>query len=117
ISVIGNDPDEVNADIPRNLAALKRIPGVIEAAASTTVPFGSGLWTDGVSTKSQSQGDAVRVGASRYMFTRGGPKAFGLKLLEGRFFNDSEYATASMDDTRMPSAPVVIVTRAVAQHL
>ncbi len=117
ISVIGNDPDEVNADVPRNLAALRRIPGVIEAAASTTVPFGSGLWTDGVSTKSQSQGEAVRVGASRYMFTRGGPKAFGLKLLEGRFFNDSEYATASMEDTRMPGAPVVIVTRALARHL
>src|SRR5699024_11368942 len=27
------------------------------------------------------------------------------------------YATASMEDTRMPGAPVVIVTRALARHL
>ena len=114
ISVKGTDLKLVSDDIPRNLASLRRIPGVVAVAATTTVPFGKGLGVDGVSAKPDST-DAP--GASRYMFTQGGPNTFGLQLLEGRFFNDDEYVAGKVGGTSVPDSPVVIVTWSLARRL
>ncbi|MGC1547494.1 MAG: FtsX-like permease family protein [Rhodanobacter sp.] len=114
ISVKGVDPKLVNDDIPRALASLRRIFGVVDAAATTTIPFGKGLGVDSVSTKPNS---TDTPGASRYMFTQGGPKTFGLQLLEGRFFSDDEYVASKAGGTSVPISYGVIVTRSLARRL
>ncbi|HLI19114.1 MAG TPA: FtsX-like permease family protein [Rhodanobacteraceae bacterium] len=115
ISVNGTDPRFVNADIPRDLAALQHIAGAIDAAAITSVPFGKSFGTDSVSAKAN---DPDASGASRYMFTRTGPRTLGLRLLEGRFFNEDEYADSKLgDNISVPSGHVVIVTQSLAKRL
>jgi putative ABC transport system permease protein len=114
ISVRGVDPNLVSDDIPRNLASLRRIPGVIGVAATTTIPFGKGLGVDGVSAEPDSKN---APGASRYMFTQGGPTTFGLQLLKGRFFSDSEYVTSKVGATSVPDGHVVIFTQSLARRL
>lgn len=114
ISVKGADPNLANDDIPRNLTSLRRIPGVVDVAATTTIPFGKGHGVDGVSAKPDS---TDRVGASRYMFTQGGPNTFGLRLLKGRFFNEDEYVTGSARGISVPISPSVIITSRLAHRL
>ncbi len=114
ISVTGNDPQRVNDDIPRNLAALRRIPGVIAAAVVTSVPFGKGFGIDSVSAQADGK-DAP--GSARYMFTQGGPEALGLQLLAGRFFSADEYAASKLAGSFMPNGDVVLVTTNLAQRL
>lgn len=114
ISVNGTDPKRVSDDIPRFLASLRRIPGVVDTAATTSIPFGKGLGVDSVSTKPDS---ADAPGASRYMFTQGGPNAFGLRLLEGRFFNDDEYIVGKVGGISVSVSDVVIITRSLAHRL
>ncbi|MGH8126131.1 MAG: ABC transporter permease [Rhodanobacteraceae bacterium] len=115
ISVKGTDPKLVNADIPRDLAALRRIPGVRDAAATTAVPFGKSYGTDSVAGKPNAQ---VSPGASRYMITRGGSETFGLQLLKGRFFNGDEYADSKLGGSlSIPPGHVVVITQSLAQQL
>lgn len=114
ISVTGTDPKLVNADIPRNLAALRGIAGVKAAAAVSAVPFGEANGVDGVTT---SQDSKQRVGAPRYMISQGGTEALGLQLLKGRFFNATEYAVNKLDKSYSMEGHVVIVTEALAHRL
>lgn len=113
ISVRGTNPEFANADIPRDLAMLRRIPGVIGAAATSAVPFGKGQGIDSVSAKVDAKN---APGSARYMFTRGGAEVLGLRLLRGRLFNDDEYAAGGLAKS-FPTSPVVIVTQSLAQRL
>lgn len=117
IGVQGGNPATANADIPRDLDALRQIPGVSAVAAFNMVPLGESGWNSEVST-SPAEGlgnDSPNV--AEYMFTRGGPEALGLRLLQGRFFNDTEYADSKLGGNLMPDTHVVIVTQSLAQRL
>jgi putative ABC transport system permease protein len=114
ISVNGSNPDTARADIPRNLAALRGIPGVTGAAVMTSIPFGQSAGVDAVSTGPDSQ---VHPGASRYMLGEGGPRVLGLRLLKGRFFGPGEYADSTLRGGMMPNGHVVIITQSLAQRL
>ncbi|KGI78592.1 ABC transporter permease [Oleiagrimonas soli] len=114
IGVDGSDPRMASTDIPRNLAALRSIPGVTGAAGVTAIPFGNGSGVDNVSASAESK---ATPGAARYMIGRDAPQVLGLRLVEGRFFHDDEYAGSLLRGGMMPSGHVVIVTRALAQRL
>ncbi len=117
ISVQGIDPKAANADIPRDLAALREIPGVTATAAINMLPLGNNSWNMDVGTSPNDLLAKDSPNVAEYMFTRGGPEALGLRLLQGRFFNDDEYAGSKLGDNYLPTAHVVLVTRSMAERL
>src|SRR6056297_2713127 len=86
IRVQGTDPKQAADDIPRNLAALRAIPGVRAATLMNTVPLSHNGWNTGFTTKPGSKGfDASYVNTAEYLVVPGAEKALGLHLLRGRF--------------------------------
>ncbi|HEX5353041.1 MAG TPA: FtsX-like permease family protein [Rhodanobacteraceae bacterium] len=117
INVQGTDPKLANADIPRDVAALRKIPGVAAAAAANSLPL-SGI-SQNYSVTSQSGGVYNRGSPtiSVYYLGNGGSRALDLRLLQGRFFNNDEYAGGALTEAGYPSAHAAIVTRSLAQRL
>ncbi|TAM97890.1 MAG: FtsX-like permease family protein [Rhodanobacteraceae bacterium] len=117
IGVQGIDPKTANADIPRDLAALREIPGVTAVAAVNMMPLGNNSWNTNVATGPSDAKQKDSPNVAEYLFTRGGPEALGLRLLQGRFFNDDEYVDSKLGDSYLPSAHVAIVTKSLAERL
>ncbi|MBS0381545.1 MAG: ABC transporter permease [Proteobacteria bacterium] len=117
INVNGIDPKTANADIPRDLDALRQIPGVTAAAAFNMFPLGNNSWNTDVGTSPDSLFAKDSPNIAEYMFTKGGPEAIGMRLLEGRFFTDEEYAGSKLGDNYLPTSHVVVVTQSLAQRL
>ena len=116
--VNGNNPDQASSDIPRDLNFLRGIDGVKAAAAINTLPLSNSDWTTTLSTTPDQQIAAkTGVNAGEYFYTRGGEQALGLRLLQGRWFNDEEYASSTLGDSYMPSAHVVLVTESLAKRM
>lgn len=117
INMQGTDPKFANADIPRDLAALRGIPGVAAATAINMVPLLRGnIWVEGLAPSPE---DLKRPGnpvAGTYIFTRGGPEALGLHLLEGRFFSGDEYVESRLE-SYVPTGTAVILTQSLAERL
>jgi putative ABC transport system permease protein len=109
ISVQGNDPQQAASDIPRDLTFLRGIAGV---------PLSGAEWMTSLSTTADAQITAKgNLNASMYLFTRGGEKALGLQLLQGRWFNDDEYSNSILGDSFMPNTHVMVVTDSVAKRM
>ncbi|SEL45289.1 putative ABC transport system permease protein [Pseudoxanthomonas sp. GM95] len=93
-----------------DLDSLRAIPGVASATTVNQAPFGNSVWMSSIKLR-PDQDDATMT-TTNYMVAEDGIKTLGLKLLEGRDFNASEYVDS---DTNEYSA--VILTRALAQRL
>jgi putative ABC transport system permease protein len=118
ISVQGNDPQQAASDIPRDLTFLRGIAGVQAATAISTLPLSGAEWMTSLSTTADAQITAKgNLNASMYLFTRGGEKALGLQLLQGRWFNDDEYSNSILGDSFMPNTHVMVVTDSVAKRM
>jgi putative ABC transport system permease protein len=116
ITVDGADPKMASSDIPRNLARLRTIAGVQAVAATNTVPLSNNNWGWAFGTNPDTRfNDAVNVSA--YFLGEGGDKAFGLQLLQGRFFNADEYADSKRGSMPLVDTHVVIVTQSVAERM
>ncbi len=106
--IIAPDTD-VEQMTRRDLAALRAIPGVINATASHQVPLSGGGWGDQIKTATGP--DAPTVGTVRYPMDEGAVEALGLTISEGRGFRAEEI------NYREPNAnpPVagVLVTQAL----
>ncbi|HET7562887.1 MAG TPA: FtsX-like permease family protein [Rhodanobacteraceae bacterium] len=116
IDVQGINPDTAHADIQRDLAALRQVPGVSAVAALNMIPLANNSWNTNVA---KSPDDLLAKGpnVAQYMFTKGGPESLGLRLLAGRFFNDQEYADSKLGDNYLPVTHVVLVTKSLAERL
>jgi len=108
--------DDATALAKQDIAALRAIPGVKAAAALNQVPFDHSSWNSSVSL--QPKQDVPNLDASTYL---GADlvDALGLRVVEGRDFNDDEYVDweAFNKPGSKLSIPAVIVTREVAQKL
>lgn len=118
VTLNGTDPELAGSDIPRNLAALRGLPGVQAYAVVSTLPLSQNNWGWSFSTK---PGKAVTDRGSRnvsmYFLGSGGDAALGLQLLEGRSFNDGDYADSYFDKSPLPETHVVLVTRSLAEKM
>lgn len=114
----GTDPAQAASDVPRNLNALRSIPGVKAVAAMSSVPLSQNNWGWSFSTE---PGVAVtnqnNTNISLYFVGAGADKALGLRLLQGRFFNATEFANSSIGDSALADTHVMVVTRSLAQKL
>jgi putative ABC transport system permease protein len=116
--VNGNVPDQAPGDILRDLEFLRGIGGVTAAAAINSLPLSKNDWVTTLSTTPDQQVSAkTGVNAAEYFYSRGGEKALGMRLLQGRWFNDEEYANSTLGDSYMPSAHVIIVTESLAKRM
>jgi predicted permease len=98
---------ELRAFMSRALESLRRLPGVVEAGATDTIPFG-GSGNDSVIL---AEGYTMKPGESlvspyRIVVTPGYFEAMGTLLLQGRFFDQRDTET---------SAPVIIVDDRLAR--
>ncbi|HJR14162.1 MAG TPA: FtsX-like permease family protein [Rhodanobacteraceae bacterium] len=117
IRVLGTDPKLASDDVPRNLAALRQIPGVTGAAVINTMPLTNNGWNFNVATKPQEVMDRDSPNVATYLFTAGGEQVLGLKLLRGRFFTGEEFADSKLGDSYTPTAHVALVTQSLAERL
>ena len=114
--LVGTNPKLAGSDIPRNLAALRSIAGVQAVAVTSTLPLTNNNWSWGFSPNADATAsDKSNVDVSLYLMGEGGDKALGLHLLQGRFFNASEYADSSLQSA-LPDTHVVVVTHALAER-
>lgn len=117
IRVLGTDPKLTTDDVPRNLAALRQIPGVTGAAVINTMPLSNNGWNSNVAARPQSLMDKDNPNVATYLFTSDGEQALGLRLLRGRFFNMEEFADSKLGDNYIPTAHVTLVTQSLAERL
>ncbi len=117
VRVKGDDPKLAAADIPRDLAALRQIPGVTAAAAFNTLPLTNNGWNSDLAAGPDELMKKSSRNVATYFFTRGGEKALGLQLLEGRFFDAEEFADSRLGNSFIPSGHVALLTRSLAERL
>ena len=108
---------DVNADLraeqASDLAALRAIPGVMDAYATNSFPLQGGGWSIAVDL-SPSQ-TAPTAAASYYFGDEHALRTLGLKLIAGRNFSPSEIVERSSNASSPASG--LIVTRALADRV
>ena len=110
---VGNPPD-LAAKLQGDVAALRSLPGVVDAVASNSFPLHNGGSSEGLKVN-PDQKDASALTAI-YLSDEHGLQAFGLKLVAGRNFNPEEVIDkVGYTDLTPPSA--LIITQALADKL
>jgi putative ABC transport system permease protein len=101
---------EAGAVTRADLDGLRAIPGVVSATTVNQAPFGNSMWMSSLKLKPDQEDPTLTT--TNYMVAEDGLKTLGVKLLEGRDFNASEYVDFDANEFA-----AVIVTRALAQRL
>jgi putative ABC transport system permease protein len=110
---VGNPADAV-ARQQGDLAALRSLPGVVDAFATNTVPLTDSGSSEGVSLHPDQKSSTAR--AAMYFGDEHAIAALGLKLIAGRNFNPDEVADKiGYNDLKIPAA--VIITKGLADKL
>lgn len=109
--------DNADALVKRDLAALRAIPGVKAATSTNQVPFGGSSWNSSINLEPEQSHPSAE--ASVYNADEGFLDAFGLTLVEGRYFEPDEYLDYGMldDPGPDPRIPAAILTRSLAEEL
>jgi putative ABC transport system permease protein len=108
--------DNAAAGTREDLAALRAIPGVRDAAMVSTIPYGHEMRASGVNLVPDQPTPTIQV--AMYSSDVGLPALLGTKIIAGRDFHADEVvdqAIADKDDDYHYAG--VIVTQAVAQRL
>src|SRR5687768_996485 len=87
------DDEAANSIRERLLQALKEIPGVTSVALSFSTPFQGGLPINAFTLENDTlPAGSPQPGAFRVIVTPGYAETLGLKLVEGRFYEDADLA-------------------------
>jgi putative ABC transport system permease protein len=106
-------PDDLAARIFADLAIMRSVQGVVDAAATQGFPLcdcrtsGGGLSSDAARRN--------MYGAPTYYVDDHGLAAFGLRLTEGRWFRADEIGRRAINEVNSPST--IVVTRALGAAL
>jgi putative ABC transport system permease protein len=101
------------ATIEGDLAALRAMPGVVNAIQSISVPLSNGGWSMGLQTEPGAEIDAS--GVALYFVDEHGLDTFGLNLLAGENFSADEIEWRERSDTEWPAN--AMITQAMAETL
>jgi len=96
-----------------DLEALRRLPGVIDVAASDSMPLQGAVWSGDLrreATQKEATGQAALYYGDDHMLP-----TLGLQLIAGRNFTADEIGHHTIRSTEVPA--VGIVSRAVAEQL
>ena len=117
VTLRGTDDKLVGSDIPRNLAALRGIAGVQQAAVTSSLPLSTNNWGWSFGVNADSViANQKNINVSLYFIGENGDKALGLHVLHGRFFNADELADSKFDTAPLPETHAVVMTRAAAEN-
>ncbi len=107
-------PTDLAARLQGDLAALRSVPGVIDAIATNSYPLSDSGSTDGVDPRPDPSGPMTLT--ARYFGDEHALQTLGLKLIAGRNFNAEDVRDkVGYGDLTAPSA--VIITRTLAEKL
>ena len=110
---------ELDADVMRreDLAALRAVPGVTAASSVNQIPFGDNVWASGVKLDPDQVDSTLHV--STYMDDGHLIETLGLRVIEGRAFEDDEFQELSAVEASDGSARIasVVLSQALAEHL
>jgi len=99
--------------IEEDLAALRGMPGVVNAIQSITVPLSDSGWSMGLQTEPGAEFDAT--GVALYFVDEHGLNTFGLDLLAGENFSATEIEWRERSATEWPGN--AMITYAMAETL
>ncbi|XRD90733.1 FtsX-like permease family protein [Dyella nitratireducens] len=118
VRISGSEVKTAASDIPRDLAALRNIPGVRAVATSSDMPLdNSGLtWSFGMHPGA-TMNDIRNAYVEYYLVGEGADKAMGLHLIEGRFFDADEYANSTLNGELVSSGHAVVITASLAKRM
>lgn len=97
-----------------DLDALRRIPGVVAAAPTQSIPISGSGWGESLYNNPEAQSNES-INFGKFMVDEHGLEMFGLELLAGRNFRPDEITEASLDDLAIPD--ILIVSQAFADEL
>src|ERR1700722_2022479 len=110
---VGN-PTDLSAKLQGDLAALRSLPGVVDATASNSFPLHNGVSTDAIKLKPDQKDESALTAV--YAADEHALQALGLKLIAGRNFNSDEVVVKEeFTDVKPPTA--IIITRVLADKL
>jgi putative ABC transport system permease protein len=106
-------PDDLKSRTTADVAALRSLPGVLDAEATNGFPLGGSAFVIGISVKPDQKQPTAST--TEYLVDEHGLAVYGVKLIAGRWFSAGEVKDLSMgDDERAPS---VVLTRSLARTL
>ena len=99
-------PDAANGIRDRLFQAMREIPGVTNVALAFSTPFQGGLPINAFTLQNDTlPPGAPQPGAYRVIVTPEYAKTLGLKVLEGRFYEESDLATPPPATPAAPGTP------------
>jgi putative ABC transport system permease protein len=110
---VGNPPD-LKAKLQADLAALRSMPGVVDAVASNSFPLHNGGSSEGIKLNPDQKDESALT--ALYLADEHGLQAFGLKLIAGRNFNADEVLD-KVGYTDFKPGTAAIITRTLAEKL
>jgi len=99
--------------IEEDLAALRGMPGVVDAIQSNSIPLSGGGWSSSFQTEPGAEIDGTT--AALYFVDEHGVDTFGLNLLAGENFSATDIVWRERTSTEWPDK--VLATRAMAEAL
>jgi len=99
--------------VEEDLAAMRAMPGVVNAIQSNSIPLSGGGWSMGLQVEPGAEIEGSSV--ATYFVDEHGIDTFGLKLLSGENFSATDIAWRERSDTSWPDK--VIITYATAEAL
>ncbi|MEJ0008173.1 MAG: hypothetical protein WDM77_17885 [Steroidobacteraceae bacterium] len=106
------EPADLSANIRDDVAALRSMPGVVDAEATMSYPLLGGGMGWGIRTK-QDQRNGGAASTTIYFADSHGLDAMGLKLAGGRWFASSEIGEWLPNDVK--GTPSAVLTAALAK--
>jgi putative ABC transport system permease protein len=110
-----SDQADLTAQIEADLAAMRALPGVIDAEASDTFPLSGYGWGWGVRVRPDQQ--YPTAGTNRYYVDDHALSAYGLQLIAGRWFTPQEVRPTTLNDSYASFPAVIVVTRELAKQI
>ena len=108
---VGN-PADLKARTQADMAAIRTMPGVLDAYATNSFPLAGGGWSTTLDLRPDQQSSTVHT--SLYFVDDHALQTLGLHLIAGRWFASNEIREMQVHDNNVPDS--VVVTRSVAQQ-
>jgi putative ABC transport system permease protein len=106
-------PVDLSARLQADLAALRSLPGVVDAYATNSYPLTNSGWSEGVKLHPDQKHSTAP--SALYFADEHGLATLGLKLIAGRNFSATEVVDRRATELTEPTA--VIITRQLADKL
>jgi putative ABC transport system permease protein len=107
-------PDNIRANIDADMAALRGMPGVVDAVATNSYPLRGGGWSWGIRLK-PDQKNGGTAPTTLYFGDTHEFDAMGLQLVAGKWFQSSDIEELHTNDVK--GSPTAVLTEALGKKL